>query len=612
MNDEDQPVEETEQSGITRRQALGLGAAAAGALAAGSLINSAPASATTVPVAPANSTLAVTLLHGPPVNAQGYRHIVVHTPGETPPLVRNDLIANAIPSPGTRVPLLAFVQLTDMHIIDAQSPARVEFLDRFDDPGFVIPGTSVLPFQSSYRPWEMLSTQIAEAMARRVRQFVGGAPVTGRPLDFTISTGDNADNTQYNEVRWHIDLLDGGHTIRPDSGNLTKWEGVGGPDDHDTSYWHPNGPQLFTKPDNYHTKWGYPTIPTITGGLLKLCRDPFTSTGLGTDWYSVFGNHDGLVQGNVPSLGVLSAISTGNLKVTGLPLGIDPVPLLTALAAGDSTALVTLLTLGPAKVVTADKNRRLLSKAQTVAEHFNTTGTPVGHGYTAQNVSSGTAYYSFNRGAFHCISLDTVDPFGYSDGSIDGTQLKWLTAELQANSSQYLDTNGNLVSGTGTDKLIMIFSHHTIATMENLLGVDRHNGNQVRDLLLRFPNVVAWVNGHTHHNEVLPHARAATAAVGGGFWEINTAAHIDWPSQSRIIEVVDNGDATLSIFGTIIDDIAPNTWSLGALSNPVGLAALARELAVNDPQRDAETATRDGKRGTVQDRNVELVIKKPF
>jgi hypothetical protein len=148
--------------------------------------------------------------------------------------------------------------------------------------------------------------------------------------------------------------------------------------------------------------------------------------------------------------------------------------------------------------------------------------------------------------------------------------------------------------------------------MENLLGVDRHNGNQVRDLLLRFPNVIAWVNGHTHHNEVLPHARAATAVVGGGFWEINTAAHIDWPSQSRVIEIVDNGDATLSIFGTIIDDIASNSWSPLTLGNPVGLAALARELAVNDPQRDAETTTRDGKRGTLTDRNVELVIKKPF
>jgi metallophosphoesterase (TIGR03767 family) len=609
MSDDEQRDDQSSepQKGITRRQALGLGAAAAGAVAVGSVFRSgAAAAAPTVPYTTANSTLGQTLLHGPP-NALGYRHIGTGA-GELP-TQRNDLLVGAS-TPGTRTPLLAFAQLTDMHVVDAQSPARVEFLDRFDDPDFPVPGLTALPFQSSYRPWEMLSAQIAEAMARRVRQFNAHAPVTGRPMDFTISTGDNSDNTQYNETRWHIDLLDGGKTIRPDSGNYSKWEGVGGADDPDVFYYHPGNRPLFTKLDNYRAKHGYPAV----GNLLTLCRQPFPSTGVGTDWYSVFGNHDGLVQGNVPSLGVINAVAVGAVKVTGLPTGIDPVPLLTAFAQGNSAALATLLTAGPAKIVTADKNRRMLNKTQIVQEHFNTVGTPVGHGYTAQNVTNHTAYYSFDRGPFHLISLDTVNPYGYADGSIDETQLAWLTAELERNSSRHLDANGNWVAGTGTDKLIMIFSHHTTDTMGNVLGVGRVNGTTVMNLLLQYPNVIAWVNGHTHHNAVTPHARtgAAAATFGGGFWEINTAAHIDWPCQSRIVEVVDNGDTTLSIFGTIIDDIAGPSWNPLTLLNPVGLAALARELAVNDPQRDAETATRDGKRGTVLDRNVELVIQKPF
>jgi metallophosphoesterase (TIGR03767 family) len=601
MDDETQPA----PPGITRRQALGLGAAAAGAVAAGSLLRPPGAAAdpadVTFPVAPAGSTLARTLQHGTP-GTGGYRRIV---PGAgEPTVVRGDLLAGDSRGTGTRTALAAFAQLTDMHLIDAQSPARVEFLDRLNDPSS--PLAAQVPFDSAYRPWEMLTAHVAEAMVQAINALAGG-PVTGHPLDFTITTGDNADNTQWNELRWQIDLLDGGKTVRPDSGRTDRWEGVGDRHDYDTAYYHPDGTPPLGQPDNYRATYGYPTVP----GLLDAARQPFTATGLSTPWFSVFGNHDGLVQGNAPSLGVIGAVATGPVKVTGLPLGVDLTGLLARLGAGDPTALEILLTLGPAKLVTADQNRRMLTVKQTVAEHFTTTGTPVGHGYTQQNLDAGTAYYAFDQGPLHGISLDTCNHDGYSDGSIDQKQLAWLTQELIAHSSRYLDTNGNWVSGGGDDRLIMIFSHHTIATMNNLIGLDRVSGTTVRDLLLRFPNVIAWVNGHTHRNQVVPHARTATVATGGGFWEINTAAHVDWPQQSRVVEVVDNGDGTLSVFGTIIDHAAPSAWPTNP-STPLELAALSRELAANDPQRPAATATTDGRRGNALDRNVELLLKKPF
>ncbi len=594
---------------VSRRQLLGMGVAAAGVAAAGSLLS--PESATASPLTrpaipawpahPAGSTLARTLHHGPP-GAKGYRK-VVDGPGE-PSLVRGDLLGGAARGSGSRTPVLSLGQLTDMHIIDAQSPARVEFLDRLDDPGSPLAGQ--LPFQSAYRAQEMLTAHVAEAMVRALNAIPGG-PVTGRPIDFAISTGDNSDNTQHNELRWHIDLLDGHQPVRPDSGDYTKWEGVGGKDDSDTSYWHPDGTPFLGSPDQARATYGFPTVP----GLLNACRATFQAAGLHSPWYTVFGNHDGLAQGNVPALGLIGAVATGSLKVTGLPLGLDLAGLLAQLAAGNTAALELLLTAGPAKLVTADNNRRMLTRTQTVAEHFNTIGTPVGHGYTQQNVSSGTAYYSFEKGAAHCISLDTVNPNGYSEGSIDQAQLAWLTNELKASSSRYLDAGGNWVAGGGGDKLIVIFSHHTVATMTNTIGVDRVPGTTVANLLLQFPNVVLWVNGHTHRNTVTPYARPVGAVVGGGFWEINTASHVDWPQQARVIEIVNNGDGTLSIFGTIIDHAAPKSWP-SSPSTPLGLAALSRELGINDWQRDAETPAVDGKRGALGDRNVELLVRAPF
>jgi hypothetical protein len=112
--------------------------------------------------------------------------------------------------------------------------------------------------------------------------------------------------------------------------------------------------------------------------------------------------------------------------------------------------------------------------------------------------------------------------------------------------------------------------------------------------------VIAWINGHSHRNQVW-------ARPGGtrGFWEINTASHVDFPQQSRLLEIADNADGTLSIFCTMIDHAAPGSWS-GSLANTVQLAALARELSANDWQDRA--VDRDGDLG---DRNVELVIQVP-
>src|SRR5206468_12779605 len=90
-------------------------------------------------------------------------------------------------------------------------------------------------------------------------------------------------------------------------------------------------------------------------------------------------------------------------------------------AAGDPNALAGALA-GPARVVTADPDRRVIDRHATVQEYFTTTGAPRGHGFTRKNLDDGTAYYAFDRGFVRGIVLDTVNPNGEADGSLDPDQ----------------------------------------------------------------------------------------------------------------------------------------------------------------------------------------------
>ncbi len=560
----------------TRRTVLGAAALAGLALP---LREALAAPATGQAPAVEGTTLDSTVVPGPAVNAQGYRRLV-SGPGE-PHQVREDLGVRARAGRrARRTGLLAFAHLTDVHVVDVQSPARVEYLDRYDDgPG------SALPFGAAYRPQELLTAQVADRVVQAVEQ-VGRGPASGRRLDFAVCTGDNTDNGQRNELRWQMAVLDGGR-VHPGSGDPARFEGVadGDPLTYDPHYWHPEGAPAGHPDDQARTRYGFPVVR----GLLAAATRAFPARGLSIPWYTCFGNHDGLVQGNFPRSLPLGQLAVGPVKVTSLPAGVSP----DDLARGDAEAVAAVLA-APGRPVTPDPERRVLTRAETVAEHFRTGGRPLGHGYTSQNLSTGTAHYVFDptprvRG----IVLDTVNPHGESDGSLDAAQFAWLQAEL--------------ARATRQRRTVVVFSHHTSATMDNpLVSVDdpqpRVLGSDVVAALLARPAVVLWVDGHTHVHRVTAHRRA----TGGGFWEVSTASHVDFPSCARLVELADNGDGTLSVFGTVLDAAAPLSYG-GSTADPRRLASLARELAANDWQE-----TPGARRGSVEDRNVELVVRAPF
>jgi hypothetical protein len=267
--------------------------------------------------------------------------------------------------------------------------------------------------------------------------------------------------------------------------------------------------------------------------------------------------------------------------------------------------------------VTADPNRRLISRKEWIQELFNSSERPgpVGHGFTQRNLDEDVAYYVFEHGPLAFIVLDTVNSAGFAAGSIDLPQFGWLEGELRNRSSGYYDAEGKLVEGGGEDRLIVIVSHHPLDRLNNPLpdpsGEAGVQGPQLEELLHRFPNVIAHIAGDSQVNKIT--ARPDPERRGGAYWEVSTTSPVAYPMQSRLLEVTDNRDGTISLFSTVYDLAAPidprdaDDPTAGDDVNEEQLAALARSIAAQDPQHDPEAAGL-----AVSDRNAELLLSAPF
>ena len=357
------------------------------------------------PADPGGSTLVATW-HDP--DGDG---VLTRGPGE--PLRDRTDLARAV-APGRTLATLAI--LTDVHVRDEESPARVPFLDRLGGP-----------FSSTFRPQEALSAQVLDAAVRSVN--------AARP-DAVLVTGDLVDNAQANELALARTVLDGGRAD-PDSG-ARGYQGVQAASDPDPAYYRPD------------------VDPPRHRGLLDAAQRPFRATGLRAPWYAVPGNHDLLVAGELARTPSTAAVAVGAERLVTPDVGLDVPRSENALTPQLVDSALSGGLPGTTARVTPDRARRELTPQEAVAGLRAASG----HGGSGARMD-----YAFDAGgAVRVVVLDTVRRDVGSGGVLSAEQTRWLSGQLAA----------------AGERRVVVVSHQPLTSVDGgqaalaLLDADRH------------------------------------------------------------------------------------------------------------------------------------------
>jgi metallophosphoesterase (TIGR03768 family) len=432
--------------------------------------------------------------------------------------------------------LLRFFAITDIHIADVQSPTQAIF---FGFKGFLSSAYSgVMMYTHHVLDGAMLTVNAMHAI---------------EPIDFGISLGDTCNNTQRNELRWYIDVIDGGR-IDPDAG--------------------------AREPGNTEPRAEF--------------LSAYQATGLDSSipWYQARGNHDHFWTGFLRVDDYLRKTYEGD-EILNLgnvfedPLGPDSRGYYMGCLDG-RTPTGEIFGLGPVanfptppKVLAANPERRSLTKSEWMAEFFTTSSSPKGHGFDEATVAAGFANYTFEPRAdvpIRVIVLDDTqrddDPYdnGYGHVSLDKERFDWLVSQLDR--------------GQADDKLMIIAAHCPIGVEKagSPMAWSSSGYGTEEELFAKlhsYPNLILWIAGHRHCNAVTAFTSPDANRPELGFWEIETSSLRDFPQQFRVFDIVSNSDDTVSIIATDIDPVVEEgspaaqsrTYAVGAqkiFDNQVG------------------------------------------
>jgi metallophosphoesterase (TIGR03768 family) len=481
--------------------------------------------------------------------AQGYG--AWHAGAGLPADRRLDLMPFAVtgrsPEP---VLLLRFFAISDIHITDKESPSSAIYRG-------LVNGNS-----SAYSPMMLATTQVLDAAVQTIN-----ALHKRKPFDFGISLGDACNNTQYNELRWYIDVLDGG-VITPSSG----------------------------------AHIGADTIDY---------QKPYRAVGLdrAIPWYQAIGNHDHFWMGSVPVTGRLrqSYVASEVLALGDIfaPGGLDRRDYYVGTLDG-ATPYGDIRGAGPVgnftapPQVSADPDRRSLRRREWMAEFFKTASRPLGHGFSRADMDADFACYSFRPSPDLPLKLIVLDDTqtdgdaspsaspGHAHGSLDTARFDWLIRELDA--------------GEAAGELMIIAAHAPIGVSPAKSHIGWSMVAEVSEAALiarlhQYPNLILWMAGHRHTNVITAIKSPDPRRPELGFWQVETASLRDFPQQFRTFDILRNSDGTLSILAVDVDPaIRPSTPAARSRA----FAVAAEQIASRKPSRRPLRPTGAG--------NAELVV----
>ena len=476
-----------------------------------------------------------------------------------------DLLPSGYPGSSNAAKLLSFFSLSDIHITDKESPAQVPFF------GWSAPFHGGGLYASAYSPIMRSTTHVLDAAVKTINGLHRQTP-----FDFGLVLGDVCNASQFNELRWFIDVMDG-QPITPSSG-------------------------------------------AHAGADVIDYQRPYPATGLdrAIPWYEAIGNHDQFWMGvsyptaKVRNALVGSAVLNMNPNVlvpnasegTGIYMGVvDGTSRYGEVIKGGLTKFFAT-----PPTVAADLGRHSLTTEYTanslactnfMSEFFHTESFPKGHGFTPGNLANNSACYSFvpltNLPLKVIVFDDTCKltgpsggPMFYGGGWVDAARYAWLTNELQ--------------QGQDADQLMIIAAHIPIDPQADLSD-PQHNQpqfyvtpqNQAQPqfanykteaqmlaTLHHYPNLILFMAGHRHLNTVTPQLSPDPAHPEYGFWEVETPSLRDFPQQFRTWSILRNRDNTISIVTTDVDPQVeagtPAADSRGfaiGVSRIIGITALA-------------------------------------